>query len=128
MEEKKRRTKAEKDEAKSQRKQKRAERKEARKTRKTKELDISIDTKRVDVDIERDSDGNLEVEWDGKHVDGKYIRTDEKVVLEVEINDKDKYLFEANGTNRKLPKGTLIRLAGNIVKTFLKRGWGKIKK
>lgn len=111
------------------RKDKRDERKAKRKSRKKKELDISIDTKRVDVDIERDAEGNLEVEWDGKHIDGKYTKSAKgKVTLAVEIDDSKSYLFEANGTNRKLPKGAIWKLTGAVIKTFLARGWGKIKK
>ena len=115
-------------EKKEERQEKRAERKEERKSRPKKELDITIDTNRVDVDIERDAEGNLDIEWDGKHVDGKYSKQGNKVTLEVEINDQDTYLFEANGTNRRLPKGAIWKLTGQVIKGFLKRGWGKIKK
>lgn len=125
MEKKPRRTKEEKREVRADKKD---QRKAKRQSRKKKELDISIDTKRVDIDIERDADGNVEVEWDGKHVDGKYIKKGDNVYLEVEINDEDTYIFEANGTNRRLPKGAVWKLTGKVIKGFLRRGWGKVKK
>lgn len=111
------------------RKEARAERKEERKSRQKKELDIDIDTKRVDISIDRDQEGNLDIEWDGKHVDGKYSKSkDGKVRLEVEINDEELYVFEGNGSNRRLPKGAIWKLTGAVIKGFLRRGWGKIKK
>lgn len=129
MDKKKLDNKEAREERKEERKEKRAERKTKRKSKTKKELDISIDTKRVDIDIDRDAEGNVEVEWDGKHVDGKYSKSkDGKVTLQVEINDKDTYLFEANGTNRRLPKGLLLKLSGAVIKTFLNRKWGKLKK
>ena len=114
-------------ENKAERQEKRTERKTARKSNK-KVLDIDIDTKRVDVEIDRDKDGNLDVKWDGKHVDGHYKKEGDKITLEVEINDQDTYLFEGNGSNRRLPKGAVWKLTGAVIKTFLNRKWGKIKK
>lgn len=127
MEKKKLSNKKAREERKEVRQDKREERKEKRKSKK-KELDITIDTKRLDIDIDRDADGNVDIEWDGKHVDGKYSKHGNKVSIEVEINDQDTYLFEANGTNRRLPKGAIWKLTGQVIKGFLKRGWGKIKK
>jgi hypothetical protein len=99
-----------------------------RKSRKKKELDISIDTKKVDVDIERDAEGNVDIEIDAQKFDAKYTKTEDKVSLEVELEDGKSYLFEGNGKNRRLPKGAFWKLSGTIVKMFLKRGWGKLKK
>ena len=128
MEKKKLSNKAKREERKEERQDKRAERKEARKSKPKKELDITIDTKRVDIDIDRDKEGNLEVEWDGKHIDGKYTKKDGKVTLEVELDDKTLYTFESNGTNRRLPKGALWKLTGAVIKGFIKKGFGKVKK
>ena len=128
MEKKKLSNKKAREERKDERQEKRAERKEKRQSKPKKELDITIDTKRVDVDIDRDAEGNLKVEWDGKHVDGVYTKEGNKVTLEVQVDEKETYLFESNGSNRKLPKGAIWRLTGAVIKGFLKRGWGKIKK
>jgi len=129
MDKKKLENKKAREERKEERQEKRAERKTKRKSKPKKELDISIDTKRVDVDINRDAEGNVEVEWDGKHIDGKYSKSkDGKVTLEVEINDKETYLFEANGSNRKLPKGAIYKLTGAVIKSFIRQKYGKLKK
>jgi hypothetical protein len=133
MEKKSGRNKSEKQEARQDRREDRQEarsdRKEERKSRQKKELDIDIDTKRVDISIDRDQEGNLDIEWDGKHVDGKYSKSkDGKVRLEVEINDDELYVFEGNGSNRRLPKGAIWKLTGSVIKGFLRRGWGKINK
>lgn len=129
MDKKKLENKKAREERKEERKEKRAERKTKRKSKPKKELDISIDTKRVDIDIDRDAEGNVEVSWDGKHVDGKYSKSkDGKVTLEVEINDKETYLFESNGSNRRLPKGTIYKLTGAVIKSFIRQKYGKLKK
>ena len=63
-----------------------------------------------------------------KRTERKTARKSNKKVLEVEINDQDTYLFEGNGSNRRLPKGAIWKLTGAVIKGFLKRGWGKINK
>jgi len=110
------------------RKEKREVRKSKRKSRKKKELDISIDTKKVDIDIERDADGNVEIELDTEKVDAKYTKTKDKVSLEVTIEDDKKYLFESNGTDPRLPKGTMFKVLGRVARRLLKKGLGKVKK
>ncbi len=117
-----------KSERKEARKTKRADRKQARKSKPKKELDISIDTKKVDVDITRDADGDVVVDIDAQKFDAKYTKEGDKVSIELEIDDDQTYLFESNGSNRKLPKGAFWKLTGAVIKTFLRRGWGKLKK
>lgn len=117
-----------KSERKEARKTKRADRKQARKSKPKKELDISIDTKKVDVDITRDADGDVVVDIDAQKFDAKYTKEGDKVSIELEIEDDKSYLFESNGSNRKLPKGAFWKLTGAVIKTFLRRGWGKLKK
>lgn len=117
-----------KSERKEARKTKRADRKQARQSKPKKELDISIDTKKVDVDITRDADGDVVVDIDAQKFDAKYTKEGSKVSIELEIEDDQTYLFESNGSNRKLPKGAFWKLTGAVIKTFLRRGWGKLKK
>ena len=117
--------KAERKEA---RQDKRADRKQARKSKPKKALDISIDGKNVDLDIDRDQDGNVTIEVDAKKFDASFKKTADKISLEVEIEDGETYLFESNGSNRRLPKGAFWKLTGAVIKTFLRRGWGNIKK
>jgi len=117
--------KAERKEA---RQDKRADRKQARKSKPKKAVDISIDGKKVDVDIERDESGNVSVDVDAQKFDASFKKTADKISLEVEIEDGETYLFESNGSNRRLPKGAFWKLTGAVIKTFLRRGWGKLKK
>ena len=117
-----------KTERKDARKEKRADRKQARKSKPKKELDISIDGKKVDIDIDRDANGDLEVNIDAQKFDAKYTRKGDKVSVELDLDDDQTYLFESNGSNRKLPKGAFWKLTGAVIKTFLRRGWGKLKK
>lgn len=115
---------------KEERKEKRAERKTKRQSKPKKALDISIDTKKVDVDIDRDEAGNLEVNIDAPNWDAKYTKdaASGKVTLEFDLEDDKEYLFEGNGKNRKLPKGTILKLTGAVIKTFLRKKLGNLKK
>ena len=128
MERKKENRLEDKAQRKDARKEKREARKTARKSKPKKELDISIDGKKVDIDIDRESNGDLEVNIDAQKFDAKDTRKGDKVSIEVDLDDDQTYLFESNGTNRRLPKGALWKLTGAVIKTFLKRGWGKLKK
>jgi len=128
MESKKQNRLEDKAQRKDARKDKREARKTARKSKPKKELDISIDGKKVDIDIDRETNGDLEVNIDAQKFDAKYTRKGDKVSIEVDLDDDQTYLFESNGTNRRLPKGAFWKLTGAVIKTFLKRGWGKLKK
>jgi len=68
------------------------------------------------------------VDIDAQKFDAKYTKEGDKVSIELEIEDDKSYLFESNGSNRKLPKGAFWKLTGAVIKTFLRRGWGKLKK
>ena len=117
-----------KEERKAKRQARKSERKERKSQRKKKEIDISLDTDKIDVDIKRDSDGNVDIIVDTEKVDAHYKKHGDKVSLDVDIQDDKEYLFEGNGKNRKLPKGAFWKITGAVIKTFLRRGWGKIKK
>lgn len=117
-----------KEERKAKRETRKSERKERKSQRKKKALDISIDTKKLDIDIKRDEEGNVDVIVDTDKVDAHFKKTEDKVSLDVDIEDDKKYLFEGNGKNRKLPKGTFWKITGAVIKTFLRRGWGNVKK
>ena len=96
-------------------------------TRKKKTLDITIDTKNVDLTIKRDEDGNVHAELDTPRVDVTVDKTAEGTSVDIEIDDDKEYQFISNGTAKTLPKGTLWRITGAMLKIFLKKGYGKIK-
>lgn len=99
-----------------------------RKTRKKREINVDIDTPNVDVKFNKDENGNVELDVDTKRVDIKASKTDEKISLEIEIDERDVYLFEANGKDGRMKKGAIIKISGQLLKIFLKRGFGKLIK
>jgi polyribonucleotide nucleotidyltransferase len=96
--------------------------------RKKRNVEISVDTPNVDVNVSRNQNGDLNIDIDGKRIDAKIERTGEKLSIEIEIEDRKVYEFESNGKNGRLAKGHIFKISGAILKLFLKQGWGKIKR
>ncbi len=100
-----------------------------KKTTKKRPVKAKIDTKNVDVTFEKDSEGNATLEIDTEKTD---ITVTKKasggVKVEVEIDDKLVYEFESNGNSKHMPKGKIFKVTGEMVKLFLKRGFGNLKK
>lgn len=99
-----------------------------KKPRKRKTLNIEIDTKNVDVSIKRDTEGNTTVDVDTPRVDIHASKTAEGFNLDLEIDDKKEYEFVANGKYEHMPKGTIWRITGEMLRIFLGKGIGKLKK
>jgi hypothetical protein len=98
-----------------------------RKKRTKKPINISIDTKNIDIEIKRDENG-LTVEVDTPKIDAKLTKNDKGLNIDVDINDKDFYNFESNGDSKHLIKGQVYRITGEKLKLFLKKGFGKLIK
>jgi len=98
-----------------------------KKPRKRKTLDISIDTKNVDVEIKRDETGKLNVDIDTKKIDVKFEKDADKKTLDIEINDEQTYHFVSNGEAPTMKKGTIWEVTGAMLRIFLKKGLGKLK-
>jgi hypothetical protein len=98
-----------------------------KKPRKRKTLDISIDTKNVDIEIKRDENGKLNVDVDTKKIDVKFEKDADKKTLDIEINDDKTYHFVSNGEAPTMKKGTIWEVTGAMLRIFLKKGLGKIK-
>jgi hypothetical protein len=96
--------------------------------RKKKPLNVSLDTKNVDVTITRDENGKLDIDVDTKKIDVHFTKDENGVSLDIEVDDQLEYEFEANGKAEHLPKGTVWKVTGEILKIFLKQGFGKLKK
>jgi hypothetical protein len=90
-------------------------------------IDIHIDTKNVDIDIKRDAEGNVNVDVDTKRVDVKYTKTENGKTLDIEIDDSKEYEFESSGS-KHMPKGTIWKISGELLKIFLEKGLGKLIK
>ena len=94
--------------------------------RKRKRLNIDIDTKNVDIKIVRDENGTTNVDIDTPRIDVHATKTDDSFELDIEIDDKKEYEFEANGTAPSLPKGTIWRITGETLRVFLKMKFGTL--
>jgi len=92
--------------------------------RKRKALDVKIDTKHVDVDIHRDASGVVDVIIDTPIVDAHFHK-DAQGKKTFEIIDAHEYSFESNGTSPHLPKGSIWKITGEMLKNFLAKGLGK---
>jgi hypothetical protein len=95
--------------------------------RKKKPIDIHIDTKNVDVDIQRDSEGNVKIDVDTKKVDIHFKKEEGIRTLDIEIDDSKEYEFESFGS-KHMVKGTIWKVSGELLKIFLSRGLGKLIK
>jgi len=95
--------------------------------RQKKPIDIHIDTKNVDVDIQRDSKGNVKIDVDTKKVDIHFKKEEGIRTLDIEIDDSKEYEFESSGSTH-MPKGTIWKISGELLKIFLQKGLGKLIK
>jgi hypothetical protein len=93
-----------------------------------KKIDVKIDTKRVDVTIQKDENGDVHATLDTPKVDAEFTKNSEGVTLDIEIDDNAEYQFESNGQSKHMPKGMVFTITGELLKLFLKRKFGKLKK
>lgn len=98
-----------------------------KKPRKRKPLNVKLDTKKIDVEITRDENGNVKIDVDTPKIDAQFTKDQNGVKLNVEVNEKEFYEFESNGKSSKLPKG-IWKITGEMVKIFIAKGLGNLKK
>lgn len=96
--------------------------------RKKKDVSVNIDTPNLDATFEKDAEGNMKLDIDSKRVDVSVEKTDDKITIDIEIDDHAVYEFESNGKVARMPKGMVFKVSGQILKMFLKKGFGKLKK
>lgn len=96
--------------------------------KKPRKIDVKIDTKRVDVTIQKDENGDVHATLDTPKVDAEFTKDSEGVTLDIEIDDNAEYQFESNGKSKHMPKGMVFTITGELLKLFLKRKFGKLKK
>lgn len=94
---------------------------------KAKEVDITIDTPNVDVEIHK-TEEKVTADVDTKRVDIHVEKTAEKFTLDIEVDDKKEYEIIATGLNPTMPKGTIWKVTGELLKIFVRKGIGKLKK
>jgi hypothetical protein len=93
---------------------------------KVKEVNVTIDTPKVDVEINKNEEGftaNLDTERIDVHVE----KTADKFSIEVEIDDKKEYEAIATGVNPTMPRGTIWKVTGELLKIFIRKGIANIK-
>lgn len=90
------------------------------------DVSVSIDTPNVDVEIKKTEEG-LTADLDSKRVDIHVEKTADKFSIEVEIDDKKEYEAIATGVNPTMPKGTIWRVTGELLKIFMRKGIANLK-
>jgi len=100
-----------------------------KRTRKPKrDVAINIDTPNIDLNIEKDVNGDIRADLDTKKVDIHVEKTADKLTINVDIDDQSIYEFESNGKSKHMGKGQIFKVAGKLAKYFIQRGFGRIKK
>jgi ribosome-associated translation inhibitor RaiA len=94
--------------------------------RKAKNVDVTIDTPNVDLKIEKTEEG-FTADLDSKRVDIHVEKTEDRFSIEVEIDDKKEYEAIATGVNPTMPKGTIWRVTGELLKIFIRKGIANLK-
>jgi Icc-related predicted phosphoesterase len=92
-----------------------------------KEFKVSIDTDKFDAVVSNDETG-FKADIDTPRVDIHVEKTDEKFVLDIEVDDDKEYQIVGTGKDGKMPRGTIWRVTGAMLKIFLKKGFAKLKK
>lgn len=99
-----------------------------KRTRKPKrDVAINIDTPNVDLNIEKDVNGDVRASLDTSKIDVEVEKTTEKLTINVEIDDNSVYQFESNGNSKHMAKGQVFHIIGKLAKYFIQRGFGRIK-
>ena len=98
-----------------------------RKTRKKKDIDVKLNVNNAELSVKRDINGT-EIDLDTRIIDVHIDKTANEVKVEIEIDDKVMYEFVGNGESKHLPKGAIFKITGEMLKHFIKKGFGKLKK
>ena len=91
-----------------------------------KNFKVSVDTENFDAEITKDETG-FKADIDTPRVDVHVEKKDNSFEISIDIDDKKHYECIGTGKDGKLPKGTIWKVTGEILKVFLKKGIAKIK-
>jgi hypothetical protein len=97
-----------------------------KKPRKKKDLNINIDLGNTEISLKRDVNGT-QIDVDSRIIDVHIDKDDNGISVDDEIDDQKVYEFESNGTSKHMPKGQLFKITGEMVRHFIKKGFGKLK-
>jgi hypothetical protein len=84
------------------------------KSRKKKSINVKVDTKNVDVEFDRDENGDVEFNIDTKKIDANYRKVGDEYTLEVDIDNDGIYDFVANGNAKFMEKGQVWKVTGKV--------------
>lgn len=98
-----------------------------KKTRKKKDIDVTLNVNNAELKVKRDVTGT-EIDLDTRIIDVHVDKNANEVNVVIEIDDKVIYEFVGNGESKHLPKGALFKITGEMLKHFIKKGFGKLKK
>ncbi len=98
------------------------------KSRKKKPVNVKVDTKNVDVEFDRDENGDVEFDIDTKKFEAHYSKKGDEYTLEVDIDNDGIYDFVANGDASFMKKNQVWKVTGKVLKLWLKSKFGKRKK
>ncbi len=82
----------------------------------------SIQTPSVNIEVERTSDGELNIDIDTERVDVEFSKKGKAFKLDIEINDKQVYEVVSNGKSKHLKNGKVFKVIGVIARILLKKG------
>jgi hypothetical protein len=97
-----------------------------KKPRKKKDFNINVDLGNTEISLKRDVNGT-QIDVDSRIIDVHIDKNDTGLSVEVEIDDQKVYEFESNGASKHMPKGELFKVTGEMVRHFIKKGFGKLK-
>jgi hypothetical protein len=97
-----------------------------KKPRKKKDLNVKVDLGNTEISLKKDVNGT-EIDIDSRIIDVHIDKNDHGISIDVEIDDQKIYEFESNGASKHMPKGTLWKITGEMVRHFIKKGFGKLK-
>lgn len=98
-----------------------------KRTRKKKDIDVTLNVNNAELKVKRDINGT-EIDLDTRIIDVHIDKSDGETKVEIEIDDKVIYEFVGNGESKHLPKGAIFKITGEMLKHFIKKGFGKLKK
>ena len=98
-----------------------------KRTRKKKDIDVTLNVNNAELKVKRDITGT-EIDLDTRVIDVHIDKNADGVHATIEIDDKVIYEFVGNGESKHLPKGTIWKITGEMLKHFIKKGFGKLKK
>lgn len=97
-----------------------------KKPRKKKDLNINVDLGKTEISLKRNVNGT-QIDVDSRIIDVHIDKNDQGISIDVELDDKTVYEFESNGASKHMPKGELFKVTGEMVRHFIKKGFGKLK-